>query len=92
MIFAAGYDSFAYRQPDWASKIEIFEIDHPFTATDKAGERAKKQAAMAELAGQKMLGSYSYSEVEKMLAESGLATSATITAFDNVNYCLAVKQ
>lgn len=35
LIFAAGYDTFAYRQPNWASKIQIFEIDHPFTASDK---------------------------------------------------------
>ncbi len=41
LIFAAGYDSFAYRQPEWAKEIEIFEIDHPVTANDKM-ERLKK--------------------------------------------------
>ncbi|MBT2292600.1 class I SAM-dependent methyltransferase [Paenibacillus albidus] len=35
MIFAAGYDTFAYRQPEWAAKLQIFEIDHPATAADK---------------------------------------------------------
>lgn len=35
LILAAGYDTFAYRQPDWARGIEIFEIDHPATAQDK---------------------------------------------------------
>lgn len=35
LIFAAGYDSFAYRQPEWATSIEIFEIDYPTTAQDK---------------------------------------------------------
>ncbi|ASA21220.1 class I SAM-dependent methyltransferase [Paenibacillus donghaensis] len=35
LIFAAGYDTFAYRQPEWASKLQIFEIDHPATADDK---------------------------------------------------------
>lgn len=35
LIFAAGYDSFAYRQPEWAKNIQIFEIDHPATAQDK---------------------------------------------------------
>ncbi|MEC0092155.1 class I SAM-dependent methyltransferase [Paenibacillus macquariensis] len=35
LIFAAGYDTFAYRQPKWATKLQIFEIDHPATATDK---------------------------------------------------------
>ncbi|MBW9150182.1 class I SAM-dependent methyltransferase [Clostridium sp. CM028] len=35
VIFAAGYDTFAYRQPDWASNIQIFELDHPATGSDK---------------------------------------------------------
>jgi methyltransferase (TIGR00027 family) len=35
LIFAAGYDTFAYRQPDWAANLQIFEIDHPATAADK---------------------------------------------------------
>lgn len=35
LIFAAGYDTFAYRQPDWASTIQIFELDYPTTSTDK---------------------------------------------------------
>lgn len=35
LIFAAGYDTFAYRQPAWSAPIHIFEIDHPATAADK---------------------------------------------------------
>lgn len=35
LIFAAGYDTFAYRQPKWATTLQIFEIDHPATAADK---------------------------------------------------------
>lgn len=35
LIFGAGYDTFAYRQPVWANEIQIFEIDHPSTANDK---------------------------------------------------------
>lgn len=203
LIFAAGYDTFAYRQPDWASKIQIFEIDHPTTGVDKqkritslaenssaniryisvdftennwqsnllvckefdqsklsfcsllgisyylskqvfegiintisnlvpkgssivfdypdedtysnkAGERAKKQVAMAGAANEKMLASYSYLELEKLLDDNdfliyehltpneiteqyfkkyNLANPENpITAFDNVNYCLAVKK
>lgn len=40
LIFGAGYDTFAYRQPSWAKALEIFEIDHPATARDKR-ERLK---------------------------------------------------
>lgn len=203
LIFAAGYDTFAYRQLDWASKIEIFEIDHPATGvdkqkriksvvsekpanlhyvsadfrennwqsnllsctefdkskisfcsllgishylskrvfaevintisefvpkgssivfdyndenayTDKAGERAKKVVAMAGAANEKMLGSYSYMELDKLLDESNFKIykhltpneiteqyftkynkenpNHQMTAFDNVNYCLAVRK
>lgn len=35
LIFAAGYDTFAYRQKKWAENIEIFEIDHPVSSADK---------------------------------------------------------
>ncbi|WMI80991.1 class I SAM-dependent methyltransferase [Anaerotignum sp. MB30-C6] len=35
IVLAAGLDSFAYRQPDWARKLHIFELDHPATAKDK---------------------------------------------------------
>ncbi|PJI09677.1 MULTISPECIES: class I SAM-dependent methyltransferase [Clostridium] len=203
LIFAAGYDTFAYRQPSFASKIEVFEIDHPSTAedkqkrikslvsekpvnlhyvsadfretnwknnlltrtefdknkisfcsllgisyylskhvfaetintisdfmpkgssivfdyndenayTDKAGKRAKKLTAMAGGANEKMLGRYSYMELETLLDESNFLIyehlapneiteqlfrkynkanpSHQMTAFDNVNYCLAVKK
>ncbi|WP_027398907.1 class I SAM-dependent methyltransferase [Anaerovorax odorimutans] len=158
LVFGAGYDTFAYRQPNWAEKIQIFEIDHPATAndkrirleeakiiipnnvhfiaadftneqwetaliqnttfddnkisfcsilgvvyylsrqkfeelitllsailpkgssivfdypdennyTEKAGERAKKQALLAGGANEKMLASYSYEDMEKILSE-----------------------
>jgi len=36
LIFAAGYDTFAYRQQMWATNLQIFEIDHPYTAADKS--------------------------------------------------------
>lgn len=41
LICAAGFDTFAYRQPQWAKQLEIFEIDHPLSSADKQ-ERLKK--------------------------------------------------
>jgi methyltransferase (TIGR00027 family) len=35
LIFAAGLDTFAYRQPDWAKNLTIFEIDHPIMSAFK---------------------------------------------------------
>lgn len=202
LIFAAGYESFAYRQPAWASQLQIFELDHPImsvekqtringlfekipdnltylpvdlaitsideclfahtsfnrlqlsfcsllgisyylskenftnlirgisnmvctgssiifdypdqdTYTDKAGERTKKQVMLAGRAGEAMLASYSYSDMEALLSNCGFLiyehlepkeitkqyfseynranSQHSILAFDNVNYCLAVK-
>lgn len=202
LIFAAGYDSFAYRQPEWASQVRIFELDHPLmsmdkqkrinsiygkkpdnltylpidlttaavdeylltcsefdkselsfcsllgisyylskedftslirgisnivcrgstlvfdypdqdTYTDKAGERTKKQTMMAGGAGEAMLASYSYNDMEALLSNCGFLIyehlepkditaqyfseynranpQHIMSAFDNVNYCLAVK-
>ncbi|MGI6013025.1 MAG: class I SAM-dependent methyltransferase [Oscillospiraceae bacterium] len=35
LIFAAGYDTFAYRQPSWANNLQIFEFDTPSMLHDK---------------------------------------------------------
>lgn len=35
LILAAGYDTFAYRQPEWAHLLEIFELDLPEITADK---------------------------------------------------------
>jgi methyltransferase (TIGR00027 family) len=35
IILGAGLDTFAYRQPEWASQLRIFEIDHPGTQNTK---------------------------------------------------------
>ena len=31
VVLGAGLESFAYRQPRWASSLRIYEVDHPFT-------------------------------------------------------------
>ncbi len=31
IILGAGLDTFAYRHPDWADRLEVFEVDHPAT-------------------------------------------------------------
>lgn len=35
VIIGAGFDSFAYRRPNWAAKLAIFEVDHPATQAVK---------------------------------------------------------
>lgn len=171
LILAAGYDTFSYRQPKWAEKMRIFEIDYPSTAADKkarlkragitapknvnyieidfekenirdrlcecknfdrrkisfcsllgllyyvssddfkrlissiseitpcgssvvfdypdeksfediAGERIKKQCALASGAGEKMVSCYSYDEMEAILADCGFLIYEHLTPND----------
>lgn len=35
LILGAGLDTFAYRQPEWADALRIFEVDHPASQADK---------------------------------------------------------
>jgi methyltransferase (TIGR00027 family) len=35
VILGAGFDSFAFRQPDWSRDLRIFEVDHPATQAEK---------------------------------------------------------
>jgi methyltransferase (TIGR00027 family) len=35
VILGAGGDTFAYRQPDWASSLRVFEVDHHASQEDK---------------------------------------------------------
>lgn len=36
VILGAGFDTFAYRQPAWAERVSIFEVDHPATQEQKS--------------------------------------------------------
>jgi len=35
VLLGAGLDTFAYRQPGWASELRIIEVDHPASQSDK---------------------------------------------------------
>jgi methyltransferase (TIGR00027 family) len=41
VILGAGFDTFAFRQPDWAKPLKIFEIDHRDTQSVKRSFLAK---------------------------------------------------
>ena len=91
----------------------VFDYPDENSYTERAGERAKKQFMLAGAANEKMLASYSYSDVEQLLSEYGFLIyehlnpqeiteqyfalynkvnpTNKMSAFDNTNYCLAVK-
>ncbi len=35
VLLGAGMDTFAYRQPNWANELQIFEVDHPASQSAK---------------------------------------------------------
>jgi len=85
-----------------------------YSEEKSASEQSIKQRMLAKEAGEKMIGNYSYSTIEKMLERNGFLIyehldpeqithqifnnynlsnpDHPITAFRNVNYCLAVKK
>jgi methyltransferase (TIGR00027 family) len=48
VILGAGLDSFAFRLPDWAAGIKVYEVDHPATQTAKRQRLEKLGLASPE--------------------------------------------
>ena len=40
IVLGAGFDTFAYRQPPWAARLRIFEVDHPSSQMAKQARLA----------------------------------------------------
>ena len=47
VILGAGFDTFAFRQPDWAKSLRIIEIDHPDTQSVKRSFLTKASLDLA---------------------------------------------
>jgi methyltransferase (TIGR00027 family) len=47
VILGAGFDTFPYRQPEWASDLQIFEVDQPATQTEKRRRLAEASVPVA---------------------------------------------
>jgi methyltransferase (TIGR00027 family) len=48
LLLGAGWDTFAYRQPEWAQGLRIFEVDHP---TSQQAKTQRLHAASIEIPG-----------------------------------------
>jgi methyltransferase (TIGR00027 family) len=48
VLVGAGYDTFAFRQPDWARALKIVEVDHPATQAAKQEMLATAGIALPE--------------------------------------------
>ncbi len=48
VILGAGYDTFFARQPEWARKLKIFEIDQPATQQDKLARISAARIAVPD--------------------------------------------
>ena len=69
MLLGAGYDTFAYRQPEWARDMRIFEVDHPASQREK---QARLKAAGVTIPGNLEFISIDF---EHVLLRDGLAAS-----------------
>jgi methyltransferase (TIGR00027 family) len=71
VLLGAGYDTFAYRQPDWARDCRIFEVDLPGTQEDK-----RARLAAADIAPPPNLTfvaiDFAHDDLGARLAEAGL--------------------
>jgi len=45
VVLGAGYDTFAYRQPDWMGGVRLIEVDAPETQSDKRARLARAAIA-----------------------------------------------
>jgi methyltransferase (TIGR00027 family) len=48
VVLGAGFDTFAYRQPDWARSLRIYEVDHRATQEEKCRRLEKAGIAIPE--------------------------------------------
>lgn len=48
VILGAGLDSFAYRRPEWAAALTVYEVDHPATQRWKQERLAEADIAVPE--------------------------------------------
>lgn len=76
LLIAAGYDTFACRRPAWASKLRIFELDHPKMSEDKR----KRLERLPEIAP----GDVTYIPID-LTSESLSDKLAACDAYDNCN-------
>ncbi|MGH7653736.1 MAG: class I SAM-dependent methyltransferase [Gemmatimonadaceae bacterium] len=67
VVLGAGLDTFAYRQPTWASRLRIYEVDHP---SSQAAKRRRLEAAGIALPPNL---TYAPIDFEHDTLESGLA-------------------
>jgi methyltransferase (TIGR00027 family) len=79
LILGAGLDTFAYRQPNWAKAITIFEIDHPATQRHKRERLAKAGIAPPD--------NLSFVPVDFETTSLRDALRATHFAFDRATFC-----
>jgi methyltransferase (TIGR00027 family) len=71
VLLGAGMDTFAYRQPEWAASLRIFEVDYPATQNWK---RERLAAAKIPIPGNVTLvpADFERTSLKEALAASGL--------------------
>ena len=69
VVLGAGFDTFAWRQPEWADRLTVFEVDHPATQAQK--RKLLREIGFAEPANLRPCGV----DFEKTSLQDGLAAA-----------------
>ena len=84
VILGAGYDTFAYRQPEWARDLRLYEVDQPATQADKRQRLLAAGVAIPENL------EYVAIDFEHMSLAEGLRTSSLDFSQPTFFSCLGV--
>lgn len=86
VLLGAGLDTFAYRQPAWATSLRVFEVDHPSTQNWKRGKLA---AAKISIPGNVTLVPVDF---ERISVKEGLAAAGLDFKIETFFSSLGVTQ
>ena len=90
VLVGAGFDSFAFRQPDWARRIHIFEVDHPATQAEKRERIASSNLCVPDNMTF-VANDFSERSLGEALARTGLSREEAVF-FSWLGVCMYLKQ
>jgi methyltransferase (TIGR00027 family) len=91
VIMGAGFDTFAFRRPDLADRVQVFEVDHPFTQGMK---QQRISAAYLPLPGHLHLVAVDFSKddlMDSLIASGFDPAKKSFFSWLGVTYYLSIQ-
>ncbi|MGN0674371.1 MAG: SAM-dependent methyltransferase [Oscillospiraceae bacterium] len=92
VILGAGYDTFAWREPELMKKLSVFETDHPLTQTDKRERLSRSSLEIPHNFHFVPLDFTKDSLKEKLISSGFDLTKKTFFSWLGVSYYLTDEQ